>query len=189
MSIKKQLTKSVTLIGLTPIMFDRYAGDKKTQLSPEQKLYLHNKQLVFPSLNIISFLSAQNTESATKRVLDKREYKDVAAALLSSVSINPYLIPFERNGKTIEFGTFVDDHDDKSGVFIERHVARLPKGIPNEKVRPVLPLPWSLSFTMDIYPSEELNEDLITRIFIQGGTQIGLGTYRGVYGKFAFSWK
>lgn len=189
MSIKKILTKQVTLTGLTPLMFDRYSGDKKTALMPDQKVYLDKGHLVFPSLNMISFLSAGNTESATKRVLDKREYKPVAAALLSSISINPVLIPILRDGAPIKFGSFENDVDPVSGMHVERHVAKLPKGIPNEKVRPVLPLPWALQFELTIYPSEELNETIIERIFTIGGMQLGIGTYRGVYGKFAFAWK
>jgi hypothetical protein len=122
-------------------------------------------------------------------VLDVREYKPICSALLSSVQIDTPLIPFLRNGKPIEFGEFKDDEDAKSGVHIERHVARLPKGIPNPKVRPVLPLSWSLNFDIKIFPNEELSEDLIHRIFQQGGMQLGLGTYRGVYGKFQFEWE
>ena len=188
MAIKTITTKKVVLTGLTPIMFDRYSGDNKTELTPDQKVYTRKGNLVLPSLNIISFLSAQNTESATKRVLEIREYKPVAAALLSSISINPLDIPFLRDGRPIGFGGFIGDIDDLSGMRVERHVARLPKGIPNPKVRPVLDLPWTLEFEMSIYPNEELNESLIERIFSQGGIQIGLGTYRGVYGKFKFEW-
>lgn len=188
MAIKKIVKKHVKLTGLTPIMFDRYSGDNKTELTPDQKVYTKAGNLVFPSLNIISFLSAQNTESATKRVLDVREYKPVAAALLSSISIATEVINFTREGKAIKFGGFVDDSDPVSGMHIARHVARLPKGIPNPKVRPVLDAPWELEFEMSIFPNEELSETLIERIFTQGGIQIGLGTYRGVYGKFQFEW-
>ena len=188
MAIKTITTKKVVLTGLTPIMFDRYSGDNKTELTPDQKVYTRKGNLVLPSLNIISFLSAQNTESATKRVLPPREYKPVAASLLSCISVDPLDIPFFRSGKPIKVGVFSNDKDSVSGMHIERHVARLPKGIPNPKVRPVLPLPWELKFEMSIYPSENLNESLIERIFSQGGIQIGLGTYRGVYGKFSFKW-
>jgi hypothetical protein len=190
MAIKKKLVKKVRLTGLTAIMFDRYSGDNKTQLTPNQKVYTLEGNVALPSLNISSFLSAQNTESATKRVLDKRQYKNVAAELLSCVSFGQRLIPFLRNGETIAFGEFNgDDVDPTSGMRIERHVARLAKGIPNPKVRPVLDTPWSLEFEMTIFPSEALNEDIIERIFTQGGIQIGLGTYRGVYGKFEFGWQ
>lgn len=178
------IEKKVRLTGLTPILFDQYSGDNKTALSPEQKMYLTpNKVLVMPALNIMSFLTAQNTESAPKRVLDKRQYKAVAADLLSCLSINQAEIPFTRGGKPVVFSGF-----DKDGFSIRRHVARLPKGIPNPKVRPCLEPPWELEFDITIYPSAVLNETLVATIFRDGGRLIGLGTYRGVYGKFNFSW-
>jgi hypothetical protein len=34
------VTRRVTLVGLTDIMFDRYPGDNDTKLEPHQKLYL-----------------------------------------------------------------------------------------------------------------------------------------------------
>ena len=178
------LKKKVCLTGLTPILFDQYSGDNKTALSPEQKMYLTpGKVLVLPSLNIMSFLTAQNTESAPKRVLDKRQYKAVAADLLSCLMIEQAEIPFLRNGKPVVFRDF-----GKDGFSIKRHVARLPKGIPNPKVRPCLDTPWVLEFDLTIYPSAVLNETLVASIFRDGGRLIGLGTYRGVYGKFDFSW-
>jgi hypothetical protein len=190
MAITKNITKEVTLIGVTPILFDRYAGDNKTQLAPEQKLYLSGQNVCLPAMNVISFLTAQNTESAPKMLLDKREYKTVASALLASVTITPFLIPFLREGKPIKFGgSFVDDVDQTSGLHLMYHVARLDKGIPNPKVRPALDVPWQLKFKMTILPHPDLNEDLIENLFVDGGARLGLGTFRKMYGKFEFEWK
>lgn len=190
-AITKKLTKEVTLTGLTPILFDRYAGDNKTQLAPEQKLYLKNNIVCLPAMNIISFLSAQNTESAPKMLLDKREYKTVASALLASVIIDPSNIPFlSADGKPIKFGgSFVDDVDSVSGIRLSYHVARLDKGIPNPKVRPTLDTPWSLKFKLSVLPHPDLNEDLIENLFVDGGVRLGLGTFRKAFGKFEFEWK
>ena len=185
-------TRQVTLEGLTEIMFDRYAGDNSTQLEPWQKLYFapDGATLVLPSLNLLSFLSAHNTNSAPKRLLDKRKFKDVANACLSFVTASPSYIPFLRNGKPIQFGRFEKDLDALSGVYVHRSVARLDKGIPNPKVRPVLPLPWSLSFTLTLYPNKEVNEQQLMNLFEGGGVAIGLGTFRGVFGKFRIaSWE
>jgi hypothetical protein len=189
-AISKQITKKVTLTGLTSILFDRYAGDNKTQLAPEQKLYLQDKTVVLPAINITSFLSAQNTESAPKMLLDKREYKTIASAMLASTVVSPSFIPFLKNGKPLQFGgSFVDDVDPVSGIHVVYHVARLDKGIPNPKVRPMLDTPWMLQFKMTILPHPDLNEDLIENLFVDGGVRIGLGTFRKAYGKFAFSWE
>lgn len=168
---------AVKLKGLREILFDRYSGQKTEKLDPLDKLYLaaDKKSLVLPALNVISFLSAQNTESAPKRILGKN-WKKVAAAALSFVNIDPLDIPFTANGKKIT--------KDSPQITIVEHVARLPKGIPNEKQRPQLALPWELSFEILLYPNHDLSENTLRQLFTEGGWQIGLGTFRGVYGKF-----
>jgi hypothetical protein len=179
--------RQVTLRGKTDIMFDRYPGDNDTKLEPYQKFYFlgDSKQLAIPALNVMSFLSGHNTNSAPKRLLDKRKYKDVANACLSFLQINPTMIPFARNGQPIVFDKFESDKDALSGAYVSRLVARLDKGIPNPKVRPVLPLPWDLSFKLTIYPNKEIQEQQILNLFENGGMALGLGTFRGVYGKFS----
>lgn len=186
------ITRHVRLVGMTPIMFDRYAGDNQTRLEWHQKIYLRSgtSQLSIPTLNIVSFFTAHNTNSAPKRLRDKRVYKGICNAILSFVSIsardgNPESIPFLRDGKPIEVGTFDDRRDPSSGLYLHRSVARLDKGIPNPKERPVLPLPWSLEFDLTIYPNKEIKEQEIKNLLAEGGQAIGLGTFRGVYGKFA----
>ena len=182
----KVTTRKVTLNGIADIMFDRYAGDNKTELSVERKMYFaeDGKSLILPSANIVSFLTAQNTPSAPKRFLDSRQYKKAAQALLSYTSISPFEIPILRNGKPIVFNGFKDDEDKKAGLYIHRSVARLDKGVPNPKVRPVVRCPWEISFDLSIYENDEFNEDLLCGLFEKGGIAIGLGTYRGVFGKF-----
>lgn len=181
------VTRKVVLVGLTDIMFDRYPGDNGTKLEPYQKLYLEpgaSRVIGLPSLNIMSFLSAHNTNSAPKRLRDKRKYKDIANAMLSFVSIREQFIPLIRDGKPIKLGKLDGDKDPLSGCYIHRSVARLDKGIPNPKVRPVVPLDWGLTFTMDIFPNREIKEQDILNLIEEGGRAIGLGTFRGVFGKF-----
>lgn len=194
--VKVQATKPtetvrrrVTLTGLKDIMFDRYAGDNKTQLEPSQKLYLEPGELPvigLPTANIMSFLSAHNTNSAPKRLRDKRKYKDIANAALSFVEIAEEFIPLLRDGEPIRFGGFDANGQDKlSRAYIHHSVARLDKGIPNPKIRPVIPLPWSLEFSLSLYPNREIQEQEIYNLFMEGGRAIGLGTFRGVFGKFS----
>jgi hypothetical protein len=180
-------TRKVKLVGLTDVMFDRYPGDNSTKLEPHQKLYLepgNSRVIGIPALNIMSFLSAHNTNSAPKRLRDKRKYKDIANAMLSFVSLREQFIPFIRNNQPIVLGRFDGDKDEKSGCYIHRSVARLDKGIPNPKVRPVIPVEWGLNFTLDIFPNREIKEQDIINLFEEGGRAIGLGTFRGVFGKF-----
>lgn len=184
------ITRHVTLRGLTPIMFDRYAGDNRTQLIWHQKIYLapESNVLSLPIGNIVSFLSAHNTNSAPKRLRDSRQYKTIANACLSFVLIESVdggqYIPFTRNGQPITVGAFSDGLDEESGIYLDRRVARLDKGIPNPKERPVCPLPWSLSFKLTILPNQEIKEQEIKNLFVDGGLAIGLGTFRGLFGKF-----
>ncbi len=186
------ITRRVVLSGLTDIMFDRYAGDNKTKLSWNQKIYLQpgTNVLALPTTNIVSFLSAHNTNSAPKRLRDKRQYKDIANSCLSFTIIRgpddcTGYIPFLRDGEPIEVGDFLEDHDPLSKLYLHRSVARLDKGIPNPKERPILPLPWEIAFTLQILPNQEIKEQEIKNLFEEGGLAIGLGTFRGVYGKFA----
>jgi hypothetical protein len=183
------IKRKVTLCGTKDIMFDRYAGDNNTKLEPSQKLYLAPTEnglpaIGMPAANIMSFLSAHNTNSAPKRLRDKRKYKDIANACLSFLDIEEQFIPLLRNDKPILFGQFDGDKDAESGAYIHRSVARLDKGIPNPKVRPVIPMDWSIKFTLTFFPNKEIQEQEVLNLFEDGGRALGLGTFRGVYGKF-----
>jgi hypothetical protein len=184
---REDVTRKVTVTGTRPIMFDRYAGDNQTKLEPEQKLYFHpdhGRVIGMPAINIMSFFSAQNTVSAPKRLRDARKYRAIAQACLSFVSIDPDWIPFTRDGVPIEFGSFVSDRDALSGAYVHRSVARLEKGIPNPKVRPVLPPPWQLCFNLTLLANREIQEQEVYNLLAEGGRAIGFGTFRGVFGKF-----
>jgi hypothetical protein len=158
-------------------MFDRYPGSNKEVLEPKNKVYKDEAgNLVLPAVNISSFLSAQNTESAPQRVMGK-SWKTIAKAAQSFTNIDPFVIPFERDGKPIA----------ASICPIDFRVARMMKGklaIPNPKERPVLPTPWSLTFELTLFENPELKEAVLRKLFDVGGLAIGFGTYRGVYGKF-----
>jgi len=189
--------RRIKLKGVTPMMFDRYAGDNQTKLEWHQKIYLRpgTQNLCLPTLNLVSFFTAHNTNSAPKRLRDKRIYKSICNAILSFVNItatdgNAENILIHRDGKPIEVGTFTDRIDDTSGIYLHRAVARLDKGIPNSKERPVLPCPWELEFDLTIYPNKEIKEQEIKNLLKEGGMAIGLGTFRGVFGKFeVVSWE
>lgn len=191
---RDSVVRTVTIQGLTPIMFDRYAGDNDTQLTPSQKLYYaeDGRTLVIPSMNLMSFLSAKNTDSAPKRLLDSRKYKKFTEACASFVMIDApgdeysENLVLTRNGEPIQFDKFGDDDIcPLSGVWIHRSVARLEKGIPNPKVRPMLDLPWALTFRLTLFPNDQIQEQQLKNIFERGGIAVGIGTWRGRFGKFA----
>jgi len=176
-------TYKVKLDGIRPIMFDRYVS-MNSETPPEQKFYLgqDGKSLMFPTANISSFLSADLTESATKRVIG-RKWRSVAKAALSYVDFDQLEIPIMREGECLTL--------DNSNYIIDRRVARVKKTgaliVPSEKIRPVLNTPWSLTFNLTLYDNDELNEQTLRRIFEDGGISIGLGTFRGIFGKFKVS--
>ncbi len=180
------VTRQVRLKGITDLMFDRYPGDNSTKLEWHQKVYLipGTNQLCIPAINISSFLSSHNTTSAPKRLRDARKFKSICNACLSFTFTKPDYIPLLREGKPITMGTPSEDKDTESGLYLHRSVARLDKGIPNPKERPVLPAPWELEFEFTIFPNKEIKEQEIKNLFEEGGMAIGLGTYRGVFGKF-----
>ena len=162
--------KTVTFTGYMPLMFDRYPGDNKTSLQPEQKMYFmpDGQTVCLPAMNLSSFLSATNTTSVAK-LIGGKQFKDLAAALLGYVQFNPTLIPITRLGKPIIFNGFVDDRDDKAGIYIDRRVARLARGVPNPKVRPVIELPWELVFTVKFFKNETFDETLLRMAFDRVG--------------------
>jgi hypothetical protein len=186
---REQTVRTVRLRGLTPIMFDRYPGDNDTKLEVWQKLNFvpDTRIIALPVAAIISFLSAQNTDSAPKKLLDPRKYKKFCSACASFVQIADVYtthLPFTRDAMPVEFGKLDGEADPLSGVYTDRDVARLDKGIPNPKVRPVLPLPWEVEFKLTLYPNRDLQEQQLLNVFTLGGIAVGLGTNRPRYGKF-----
>jgi len=177
----KVITRRVKLEGFVDIMFDPYSGDNAVQLPPDKKFYFDadGKSLVIPALNIMSFICAEHTTSAAKLLYPEKQYKRKATKLRGVVTIDPFLIPLTRKGKRIVFKGF-----DKNGIVLSRATPRLKHGIPNPKPRPVVNLPWALEFNLTMLESKDIDEHEVKWLFEQGGALIGLGTYRGVFGKF-----
>jgi hypothetical protein len=184
------ITRTVVVRGIKPLMFDRYPGDNQTKLEWHQKIYLvpGTNVLCFPTANMVSFFTSHNTNSAPKRLRDPRQFKKICNAILSFMDVaapdGSEYAPITRNGKPILLGVPADGEDKSSGLRLHRSVARLDKGIPNPKERALLPLPWEIEFRFSITPNKEIKEQEIKNLLEEGGIAIGLGTFRGVYGKF-----
>lgn len=173
---------AVRLVGLRPIMFDRYAGDNKTKLPTEERMYLDDKQrLVVPALNIFSLLCAENTKSVARHgpKNEASARRQVAQGIASYVSISPDDIPLlDEKRKPI---TWEGKWTDK--IFVHETVARVKGGIPNPKVRPTVSLPWALEFKMEYVQNDDC---LLTalREAIRTGGKLGLGTFRPFFGRY-----
>lgn len=182
--------RRVRFTGMADIMFDRYAGDNNTKLSWAEKIYLipGTRTICLPTINLVSLLSSHNTNSAPKRLRDARQFKKICNACLSFLQIrgieHSQYIGFTRDGAPITIGNIGEAKDEESGLYLHRSVARLDKGIPNPKERPALPTPWELTFNLTIYPNKEIKEAEVKNLLEEAGLAIGIGTYRGVFGKY-----
>lgn len=182
------ITRKVRARGIRPVMFDRYAGDNDTQLPVEQKMYYDKcGHVVIPSQNILGMLASNFYKCATKI-----KYGKAASAKTDAVQgfldIDPVLVPFRREpeGEPLLFAGWGDD------FYVDESVARIKKSsnqiIPNPKTRPVLDCsderPWYLEFAVSIFPNDVVAEKDIRDLFDIGGLHVGIGTWRGRYGKF-----
>jgi hypothetical protein len=191
MAIDRNIRIGIGIEGIgIGIMFDRYPGDNQTKLPTDEKMYLKSgtKELVYPAVNIMSYLTAQNTPSAPKKLFPSKEYKKIAGALASFAWIEEDLVPFTRGGQQVVFGGFNNSGEDVLGHIIKHSaVARLDKGIPNPKERPLLlnePAPWQLDFHLQVLKNEDLSIEHVKRLFYTGGMAVAFGTYRPQFGKF-----
>lgn len=176
-------TLTATLIGIRPILFDRYGGDNKTKLDNEDKGYRNDMgEYGIPVLNVFSLLSAQNTPSVAKRFYGKQG-RDVALGVLSFVNI-------ESDGDDPMFAVIRDEKGKsytKPSAIIS-HVARLKDGIPNPKERPMLPTGWRINLNITLQQNTLINEATLRKMLEQGGI-LGLGTFRPIFGRYRVEWK
>lgn len=180
------ITITATLRGIRPIMFDRYGGDNKTKLPDLEKMYLDEHGTCgIPVLNVFSLLSAENTPSVAKRFYGKQG-RDVAQGIKSFCNIEA------TEGSDSMFAP-IKDEDGKlwnasdTRIKIMNHVARLPKGIPNPKARPMIPSRWSVQFKFELQQNTLLNEPTLKAMIEQGGI-LGLGTFRPIFGRYSVEW-
>lgn len=131
----------------------------------------------------MSFLSSINNTSVPK-LTNPKGFKRICGAMQSFVEINPNEIPILRNGKQIEFQGFENEDNKEAGIYKAYHVARVKNGVPNPKERPVLRLPWSITFNLKLYDNDIVSEQYLRTAIDKGGLLLGLGTFRGSYGKF-----
>lgn len=170
------------LTGIRPIMFDRYGGDNKTKLEDLDKMYCtEDGTCGIPVLNVFSLLSAENTPSVAKRFYGKQG-RDVAQGVKSFCNIEAV------DGDDPMFAPLLDEtgkpyRNNDSRIKIMNHVARLPKGIPNPKSRPMIPTGWNVSFKFELQQNQLLNEMTLRKMITEGGI-LGLGTFRPIFGRY-----
>lgn len=211
MAAKKKADKAETRIGVRlegakEIMFDRIPPslDQKEldawEAHPERKLYLapdvkRINVLVFPALNIYSFLAAQKGQSCVnvwgpQGPKNAQKRRELSANIEAFVSIEPAEIPFQRAGKCIAFTAFGQKtrRDEAAGLYLRTMAPRVDKGrvsIPVIKTRPILELPWSLEFQIIILPNAaHVDAAELQGFFELGGETIAFGAHRPRFGGF-----
>jgi hypothetical protein len=185
--MKEESTTTITarLRGIRPIMFDRYAGDNNTQLEVVDKGYRNAAgQYGIPTLNIFSLLTAQNTPSVAKLFYGKQA-RQLALGVQAFCNVL-------ADGEDPTFAVLTDEAGEPytaadSRMQVVKHVARVAKGIPNPKERPMLPTGWRLTFHFELYANEFLKEPTLRRMVEQGGI-LGLGTFRPIFGRYVVEW-
>lgn len=168
----------VQLSGRRPLIFDRYAGDNNTQLPVSEKMYLDSqRRLIMPALNLYSLLVAENTKSVCRQFFGKSA-KTVALGISSYTMIDPLEIPIlDANGEPFVFDGW------RGQLSVRKDVARLPKGIPNPKERPMLNTPWQLNFEMQYEDNKYCTLENLRMAFIHGGI-LGIGSFRPFFGRY-----
>ena len=168
---------SCKLIGVRPLMFDRYAGDNSTQLPVAEKMYLDSeRRLTLPAVNLFSMLCAENTKSVCRQFFGKNG-KTIGLGMASYVTIAPFEIPICDDDGPIVFKGFNEQ------VYEHRTVARLAKGVPNPKHRPVVAMPWNLQFTLQYIENKYCSLENLRQALTMGG-MLGVGTFRPFFGRY-----
>jgi hypothetical protein len=165
------------LTGVRPLMFDRYAGDNNTQLPVQEKMYLDShRRLTLPAVNLFSMLCAENNKSVCRQFFGKVG-KTIGLGMASYVTILPYDIPICDDDGPIVFSGF------NQQITEHKTVARLNKGIPNPKHRPVLSTPWNMQFTLSYIENKYCSLENLRSALTMGG-MLGVGTFRPFYGRY-----
>lgn len=180
----------ITLNGISDILFNKFIDHSKEVRPPEQLLYLaEGNVVVLPRETLYAFLTNQKAGGVIRKV-EKRgsgDYLDIAA---SHISIKEDPVPFTRGGKPIIFegfsnGTFTKfsaspvTKPSSGGAFIKQPAYD----------RPLLKLPWSLTFHLSLIENLKITEAKLRNWFETGGILVALGSYRPRYGRFTVSWK
>lgn len=179
----------VELTGASPIMFDRYVS-KEAKLPVDRKMYLDDaNRVVLPTDNLCSFLACKTTgASCASSFIDARKRDPFVKAVAAYVSFADEAVPFLREGAPVVFNGFNgSDVDQATGIYIDRDKALVGKSIPDDKERPVLPLPWALDFTLQLVVVSSntlINADLLRDWFEVGGITVALGAHRPKFGRF-----
>jgi len=173
---------NITLSGLADIMFDKFVGQGPDPGIPEQKLYMvENNQVVLPSENIYAFLLSENPAGCAK-AFEGKKGKEYIRMGQGHLTVSPDMIPFTQDNKQVVFKEFGET------FYVSQYAPRVKSGSlsikQNIRLRPVLRLPWELSFQITLFDNKLIDDNRLHNWFDRGGIEIALGTYRPRFGRF-----
>ena len=176
----------IELEGLADLMFDRFIDHSSEKRPVEQKLYLNeNSELVIPAENIYAFLFSENPAGCAK-AFEGKKGKEYIRLGQGSIFISPSHILVIHDGKPVRVKGIIGDQ-----FWVFEAAPRTKQGslsIKQEiKPRPVLKLPWGISFEITIVESPIITDTKVLNWFNKGGIEIGMGTYRPRFGRFRVS--
>jgi len=176
--------------GLEPIMFDRVAFDpiKTGKLMPlkwDEKAYFGSdrnsqRNLVMPTINIFSMLC--NTRDGAPFLKEKKaaEARRQCMIIKRTIHFPEKEVFILRSNKHLTISDCY--HHQGSAPDPSKHSPILTS-------RPVLELPWHLSFRIEIIELG-ISVEIVKEYLTLAGNMTGLGTNRGQFGKFEIkSWK
>jgi len=188
--LKKQYI-DVKLEGLADIMFDRFIDHKTDPRPPEQKLYLHDDNIVvMPADNIFGFLFNEKPQGCA-RYFGGKQGKKYTAVGQSHVYIEPMMIPFrDADGNPIQLRGKIED-DPRFYTYLRPTIVQKGSMTIRQEARPrpVLRLPWFLEFRILLLGNDVISPVQLENWFNDGGIVISLGTHRPRFGRFrVVSW-
>jgi hypothetical protein len=176
---------AVTLVGLSDILFDKFIDHSKEDRPPEQKLYLSPDNLVvLPGENIHSFIFNKK-KGGCITAFEGKGAKDYTMRE-GFVNILETYIPFiVENGETVKFDGFKHPlyiHESSPVTGSGNNIIKQPA-----QKRPVLAIPWQLSFTISVVENDKINVQKLYNWFSKGGLMVALASYRPRFGRFVIS--
>ena len=186
---------SVSVEGLSSVMFDKFYDHSNENRPPERKFYTDNP-VCLPVENIYSFLYRDAAPVGAVRFVEKRKAKEYLAMGQAFMSIRQTMIPFlDESYKPILFNGF-GKFDSDSRFYVndwEAGITKMSGGkiIKQEaRPRPVMKLPWNLEFEVMLFENDKVTPDKLLSWFQIGGLVIAIGTHRPQYGRFMIKkWK
>lgn len=180
-------TFEVTIEGIVPIMFNRFQpplkpGDteKKTKQTLRQKIWIDNKKGVYiPTDNLRMILIGNQFRTGAAKIYGSEYQSKKGKKFVDFCTACVWVVGEGKKLDRVYFKpkrTKWDDTDIRSFVISKKDGRSTTE-------RPILTVPWSLTFTVSI-TDDSVSSDLVHKMYEVGGLRCGLGVYGPTFGRF-----